>query len=90
MHSLSRRTPGHTENDSLPRRDNLHATAKAVGLAIKSRRFGDLALCVYMKGCTAIAACDVSALAGSLEVYACLCIYARVGNVLYSADPDVG
>ena len=33
--------PGRTENDSLPRRDNLHATAKAVGLAIKSRRFGD-------------------------------------------------
>ena len=40
MHSLSRRTPGRTEDDSLPRKDNLHATAKAVGIAIKSRRFG--------------------------------------------------
>ena len=37
---------------------------------------------LYEKGCAAIAACDVSALAGSLEVYAWLCIYARVGNVL--------
>ena len=41
MHSLSRRPPGRTEDDPPPpRRDNLHATAQATGMAIKPRRFG--------------------------------------------------
>jgi hypothetical protein len=30
------------EDDPPPRRDNLHATAHATGMAIKPRRFGDL------------------------------------------------
>ena len=37
--SLSRR---HTEDDPLPRRDNLHATARAADMTIKPRLFGDL------------------------------------------------
>jgi hypothetical protein len=40
-----RRTPAATEdNPPPPRRDNLHATAQATGIAIMPRRFGDPAL----------------------------------------------
>jgi hypothetical protein len=41
IHSLSRH---HTRSPKMircPRRDNLHATAHAIGMTIKPRRFGD-------------------------------------------------
>ena len=69
----------HTELDDRPA-----PISAATNLYKRTESAGSMRL--YEKGCAAIAACDVSALAGSLEVYAWLCIYARVGNVLYSAD----
>jgi hypothetical protein len=68
----------HTELDDRPA-----PISAATNLYKRTESAGSMRL--YEKGCAAIAACDVSALAGSLEVYAWLCIYARVGNVLYSA-----
>ena len=72
----------HTELDDRPA-----PISAAANLYKRTESAGSMRL--YEKECAAIAACDVSALAGSLEVYAWLCIHARVGNVPYSADSDV-
>ena len=68
----------HTELDDRPA-----PISAATNLYKRTESAGSMRL--NEKGCAAIAACDVSALAGSLEVYAWLCIYARVGNALISA-----